>query len=320
MTWVRLPDELATAPEVVEMPLDCLGLHVRALAYSNAHGLDLRLPRKALGVLGGTPARVSRLTRSGWWQDIGQLILLVLWGDLQPTAQEVAELRVKRATAGSRGGLAKASAGKPPSTCQGTATNTALAKPCPVPSRPDPDPRAADAALPRAQQRRLPSNLEEALKLPIAERAKLCTDEPSRAEWLEPESWPEVRAVAEALAESLRQPSVLGGWRDRGVQAVVALFAAGLTPEQAVAAARTAKTDPWWQGGKRGLSSLTPEVARRALMAQPQPDVDRLRARAARDRLEAELSKREERLSAAEYVQLGSEQQRALLSGIGGGE
>lgn len=128
--------------------------------------------------------------------------------------------------------------------------------------------------------RQRPSNLDDALRLPISERAKLCVDDPGRAEWIEPGAWPEVRAVAEALAESLGQPCVLGGWRDRGVQAVVALFAAGLTPEQAVAAARAAKADPWWREGRRGLSSLTLEVARRALGSHPDTPGDPARAAA----------------------------------------
>jgi hypothetical protein len=113
------------------------------------------------------------------------------------------------------------------------------------------------------------TDLESALRLPVFERAKY-TEAKGRdyGNYLQPQEWPEVKQVAEAFAIATGLTgATLGSYsRDPGVQAVVSLLAAGHEPEQLERAIRHVVNDPWWTDGKsKGLSSLTPEVVRRAL-------------------------------------------------------
>jgi hypothetical protein len=119
----------------------------------------------------------------------------------------------------------------------------------------------------------LPRDLESALALPIHARATLVVEKPELARVVHPERWPEVRSVADALAEaSGLKGGYLGSYEtDDGVQAVVRLYAAGIPQAGLEYVARTVPRQPWWSSnGKRlGLSSLTLEVVRRNL---PGPD------------------------------------------------
>jgi hypothetical protein len=148
--------------------------------------------------------------------------------------------------------------------------------------RSDPDPRSdltetmllKDLDLPSThtrdpvQQPRQPMNLEEALEIPIGQRARVCTTDPHLAAYLQPEEWPEVRAIATQLGEALGQRVVLGAYyRDSGVRAVVECFAAGFTEQELTECARA--NEAWWRKERRGLSSLTPEVVRRSLAKTP---------------------------------------------------
>lgn len=106
---------------------------------------------------------------------------------------------------------------------------------------------------------------------PIQARARRCVADPHAGAYEAPEEWGEVVAVVDAFKRATGQPGARVGTfaRDRGVQAVVGLLADGYTvPELETAVARAVAGD-WWQGGKRGLSSLSPEVVRRALAADP---------------------------------------------------
>lgn len=107
-------------------------------------------------------------------------------------------------------------------------------------------------------------SLEDALALPVEARAQACQHDPTLADFAQPQEWPEVKAVAAELGQSLGQTFRLGSYlRDRGVQAVVEAFATGFTLDQLLSVARNAKDDPWWHKERRGLSSLTAEVIRR---------------------------------------------------------
>lgn len=138
---------------------------------------------------------------------------------------------------------------------------------------------AAAAAEPAASETRIriaepipssprqPGNLAEALEVPIGERAGLITGNPHLSQWLQPEKWPEVVAVATELHRSAQLgPVRLGAYnRDSGVRAVVGLFADGFTTTDLAQVAKTIPRSSWWrgQGKSRGLSSLTPEAVRR---------------------------------------------------------
>lgn len=176
--------------------------------------------------------------------------------------------------------------GKPSGKPSRKPSRKASDKPPPHPSRnqiqiqiQDQDPKAAEdppdlirrasGAASSEQQQRRPANRAEALGLPASERAQLVIANPHDGEFLEPQRWPEVEAVAAALAEACKhRPPRLGSYqRDAGVRSVVGLLADGFSPEELVRVARSLPKTEWWQAAKRGLASLTPEVVRRELDA-----------------------------------------------------
>lgn len=105
--------------------------------------------------------------------------------------------------------------------------------------------------------------------MPAAERARAVLANPHDGEYLEPQRWPEVEAVATALAEACKhRPPRLGSYqRDAGVRSVVGLLADGFSADELVRVARVLPSSEWWAKGRRGLASLTPEVVRRELDA-----------------------------------------------------
>jgi hypothetical protein len=114
--------------------------------------------------------------------------------------------------------------------------------------------------------RRVVTSYADALELDPEARARLVIANPHDGAWLEPHRWPEVVAVAAALGEVTGAKVRLSAYRgDRGVQGIVAMLADGFPAGDLVRAAKLAAGSPWWRKGKRGLSSLTPEVVRRAL-------------------------------------------------------
>lgn len=116
---------------------------------------------------------------------------------------------------------------------------------------------------------KLPKNRTEALVLPISERAFHVEQNRHQAEWFQPESWPEVLEVAQAVhaANGLPGQVRLAAYaRDSGVRAVVTLFATGFTLDELLAAIRGVTKSKWWrseEGKPRGLGALTVEVIRR---------------------------------------------------------
>lgn len=158
------------------------------------------------------------------------------------------------------------------------------ALPEPAPEIAEKSPRKPPVSAPD----RLPYNLEEALQMAICARADVAVAHPERAEWLQPQKWPEVVKVATALHEACGlgevRMSVYG--RDSGVRAIVELFAAGYMPSDLVKAARLLPSDPWWskEGSRRGLASLSAEVVRRVLATGLSPAQEARVARALGER------------------------------------
>ncbi len=114
------------------------------------------------------------------------------------------------------------------------------------------------------------ANRAEAMRLPVQVRAAQVLENPHDGDYLEPNRWPEVEAIASALAEAsgLGKPRLSAYGRDAGVRAVVALLADGYEAGELVRVARSLPRSEFWRAGKHGLASLTPEVVRRAL-AEP---------------------------------------------------
>lgn len=118
-----------------------------------------------------------------------------------------------------------------------------------------------------------PRNLADSLLLPIAERAAFVEQNRHLAEWVQPEAWPEVRAVAAALhtaSGGKGSPRIGKFGNDSGIKRVVELFAAGFSEAELVDVCKRIVVDPWWvaDGGKpRSLGALSLEVVRRATVA-----------------------------------------------------
>lgn len=111
------------------------------------------------------------------------------------------------------------------------------------------------------------TTIEEVLEMPIQKRATLVVDSPDLARRVKPHTWPEVVAVAHALAEAEGQTNALLTCyeHDRGVRNLVALYATGVSQEDLESVARTVPKQIWWtaSGKPLGLESLTINVVRR---------------------------------------------------------
>jgi hypothetical protein len=132
----------------------------------------------------------------------------------------------------------------------------------------------AREAQARERPVRPPSDLAEALLLPLQERAEWCVRRAIEADYWQPWRWPEVGRAAEAVRAAFGlAPLRLGTsyQRDSGLRAIVELYAASLTPEEFETAAALAPADAYFQEKRRrGLASFTPEVVRRLLASAPQ--------------------------------------------------
>lgn len=199
--------------------------------------------------------------------------------------------------------------------------------PVPVPVTAEVDPRPPTSGPEAGRQpsqrdtaRQSLRTLEAATQIPLKDRAKLVVDNPDLAGWSQPQQWPEVVSAANALAAALGQPEPRLGdiGRDRGVLAVVGLFADGFTSEELTRACQAATDDPWFKRERRGLASLTPEVVRRLLSpaqganADPTTGAHQLSsdvAEAARTRLAAE--REEARRQNRERLQREQQEQSA---------
>lgn len=110
-----------------------------------------------------------------------------------------------------------------------------------------------------------PTNLAEALKLDPKTRAGFLERDENMAQWLCPQEWPEVAAVASAWGETR-----VGAYkRDSGVRAVVGCLADGFSLTELLRATARIKVSDWAKGKTLGMSCLSPEVVRRALNEQP---------------------------------------------------
>jgi len=131
----------------------------------------------------------------------------------------------------------------------------------------DPTVEVEAEPLARAHEAPTPASATAADSESLQTRASRILANPYDGAWQNPQDWPEVVEIAEHLAaETGKRPPRLGGYsRDRGVQAVVGLFADGWSVAELRRAVSAAVRSDWWRAGSRGLASLTPEVVRRAL-------------------------------------------------------
>lgn len=132
-----------------------------------------------------------------------------------------------------------------------------------------------DKAPASAVTPKVPSRFDEAVVIPIAERADLALKRPDVAEWCEAHRWPEVTEAAQLMAGGmgLRPPKLAPGGRDSGMRAILSLFAANYTLDEFREAAELAKASEFMRN-LRGIEKLSPTVMRRLLDGAPANTVE----------------------------------------------
>jgi hypothetical protein len=149
--------------------------------------------------------------------------------------------------------------------------------PIPLPKQPaavasSPEPEAREVASKQtAAASKLPSNLAEALELPICERAAVAVKRPDLWPWILPEQWREVTEVVEEFARSSQRPRAAGPPnRDEGVLRILERYAEGNMPSSLKRVAREQPQTESFQRKKLGLAGLfAPESFGIALSAAP---------------------------------------------------
>lgn len=284
MVWVKIDDKAFLHPKVATLSAGAVRLWLFSLCWATHSELDGFIPSKIPKTLGGSKSHVEELVANRLWIVAQDGWSIHDYLEYQPSVEERKSLKEARSSAGKTGGRASGvtrggqkneaiasgfasgllqnNEAKPKQVLsKDEAKDEAKTKPVPVPV---PVPSASDEAEKRAGAR--PRNLDSALKVEIQERARLLERDQSLAQWLEPERWPEVVALAEsaALAIGLPAPRLSGYSRDAGLRAIIAAFAT-FSPGELAQVIHAIPADPWFSSGKRGLSSLTPEVIRRLL-------------------------------------------------------
>lgn len=132
MTWVRLDDGIYDHPKMLAVSATDRLLYVWGLCWSSRHGTDGLIPASALPYLalfaGADGDAAGRLVRAGLWHELDGGWTVHDFGDYQPSAAEVAELRRKRAESGRVGGLRSADVRTKPE-ANGQASAQAFASP-----------------------------------------------------------------------------------------------------------------------------------------------------------------------------------------------
>lgn len=137
---------------------------------------------------------------------------------------------------------------------------------------PIPDPKGGAGGAAKIGK---PTNLTDALKVPIRERAKLIESDPFSATYLRPQEWPEILGPAKAFCAAAKRASPkLGAYSaDSGVKALVALYSAGRTVEEVLGVANSFPHSDYFQenSNRMGLSNLTLGVVERELANDGKP-------------------------------------------------
>ena len=105
MTWFRLDDAFHGHPKVRRAGNAAVGLWVRCATYSAQYDLDGRIPADVAESY-GRPREIDAVTSSGLWVANGSGFVIPDYLDFNYSAEEVRDMRAKRAEAGRKGGLA----------------------------------------------------------------------------------------------------------------------------------------------------------------------------------------------------------------------
>lgn len=139
MTWFKVDDSFYDHPKVFDAPDCALALWVRAGCWSARNLTDGFVPASLPARICDDPDTAVRvLVDRGLWKRARGGFQFHDWTEYQPSAEDVKDLRRKRAEAGKKGGQAKAAkqnSGKP------LASASPVGKQNAAPSRPDPSRR-----------------------------------------------------------------------------------------------------------------------------------------------------------------------------------
>jgi hypothetical protein len=287
MSWLELDDGILEHPKFIRAVKlggsEAVHLWLGLRAYCGKHLTDGAIPKDMLDEVRGptNPKKrevaLAALFTVGLLDDGGSDVLMHDFLDWSSSREAVlaARERARERKAKSRGGHAVTSAVTPrvvtpavtdPSPLHSSSTSTPLHT-----EENSEAPSAVRGLVP--VRPRAPTNPFDAQGIPIAERARLVLEDPGNGAWSAPQTWPEVVAVAEALAHAAghRRPKLGDMQRDAGVRVVLGHLADGWDPSELVRLAGAVARSKWWRdgGGTRGLSSLTAEVLRRTENEQP---------------------------------------------------
>lgn len=113
MTWFKVDDSFYDHPKVFDAPDCAVALWTRAGCWSARNLTDGFVPANLPARLCDDPdTAVKDLVRRGLWMRASGGYRFHDWNAYQPSADDVRDLRAKRAAAGRRGGQAKAARGK----------------------------------------------------------------------------------------------------------------------------------------------------------------------------------------------------------------
>lgn len=113
MTWFKVDDSFYDHPKVFDAPDCAVALWTRAGCWSARNLTDGFVPANLPARLCDDPdTAVKDLVHRGLWSRVSGGYRFHDWSAYQPSAEDVRDLRAKRAAAGRRGGQAKAARGK----------------------------------------------------------------------------------------------------------------------------------------------------------------------------------------------------------------
>lgn len=291
MSWLELDDGILDHPKFIRAVKlggsEAVHLWLGLRAYCGKHLTDGAVPRDMLDEVRG-PANLKRRAEAlaalftvGLLEDHGNTVHMhdyLQWSSSRD-AVLLARERARERKARSRGGHTVTDAVTTRAVTPVVTNPSSSPLPPPLPSPPpkeisDARERAEPAPPPAPSKpvRVAPANWEQAMQVPLAERARSALENPDAWAWCEPQRWPEVGGVASALARAAGQarPRLGDVRRDAGVRAVLGLFADGHAGDGVAGLQRLVELvervgrSKWYRERGKGLSSLTAEVLRRA--------------------------------------------------------
>lgn len=113
-TWIKLHDDFFTHPKVIGLSPTTTTIYIRALCYSSQHLTDGRVPLKVIASWGYARWRHSldTLSTCSLVTMSEECIQIHDYLDYQRSAEEARNIKEKRASAGAKGGKAKAAKAK----------------------------------------------------------------------------------------------------------------------------------------------------------------------------------------------------------------